>query len=114
MSIGAHTVSVLPPAGGSPTDISCLVDSVSINHGRSDADSPPDAQSCTVEISLDTLTTALPPVIDIGAYLFVSTKVAGMTLARPPRIMRLFRWWPWAIWPCWGAGWWAMCHGPRN
>jgi len=82
MSIGAHTVSVLPPAGGSPTDISCLVDSVSINHGRSDADSPPDAQSCTVEISLDTLTTALPPVIDIGAYLFVSTKVAGMTLDR--------------------------------
>ena len=74
--IGLHTVTV----GG--TDISCLVDSVAIHHGRDDTDSQPEASSCTLDISTDTQDADLPATLDVGALVKVTTTVGGTVLVR--------------------------------
>src|SRR5215510_4883146 len=74
--IGTHVVKV------GTLDISCLVDSVSIHHGRADSDSQPDASSCTVDLSTNTAYDPWPTEIDIGAALTVDTTVAGTTYRR--------------------------------
>jgi hypothetical protein len=81
MSVGLHTVTLTPMAGGA-LDISCLVDSVSVQHGRQDTDSQPEASSCTLEVSLDSDDTQLPPELDVGASLTVTTTLAGVTHTR--------------------------------
>lgn len=53
------------------TDLTCLVDSYSINHGRDDPDSQPEASSLTLDLSLDQVAPELPPVIEIGATITV-------------------------------------------
>lgn len=55
-------------------DLSCLVDSVSINHGRDDSGSQPEASSATVDIST-TPADPLPLELDVGAVIEVSTTV---------------------------------------
>jgi hypothetical protein len=78
--IGTHTVT-LTPLAGAPVDVSCLVDSVSIHHGRSDSDSQPEASAATLEVSLDTSETVFPP-LEVGALLTVTTSLAGVTSTR--------------------------------
>jgi len=75
--IGTHVVTLTPVAGGAATDISCLVDRVSIHFGRDDTDSQPDANSCTLDISLDTDTDVYPAALDVGALVQVTTAVGG-------------------------------------
>jgi hypothetical protein len=55
-------------------DLSCLVDSVSINHGRDDSTSQPEASSATVDFTTSA-TDPLPLEVDIGAVVEVSTAV---------------------------------------
>lgn len=76
--IGTHAVTVTRPvAGAAPVDVSCLVDSLSIHHGRDDTSSQPDASSCSLDLSLDTEETLLPPEIDVGSIVNVSTTLPG-------------------------------------
>lgn len=57
-----------------PVDVSCLVDSLSIKHGRDDTTSQPDASTVTLDCSwLNSLDT-LPGVVEIGAGLFVDVE----------------------------------------
>jgi len=78
--IGTHVVNVAVPGEGLPsgflTDISCLVDAVSIVHGRSDSGSQPAPSSATLDITIGP-GAPLPPVVDIGAGLIVDTVVSG-------------------------------------
>jgi hypothetical protein len=53
-------------------DISCLVDTVSINHGRDDTSSQPEASSATINLTAS-LTDPLPPEVDVGASVVVTT-----------------------------------------
>lgn len=67
---GTHVVKVGTGAGA--VDISCLVDSVAINHGRDDTSSQPEASSATVEFTTGPAD-PLPAVVDVGAILTVTT-----------------------------------------
>jgi hypothetical protein len=62
--------------------VSCLVDQVSIQHGRDDTDTQPDASSATVDFSFDTTDVVLPDAVEIGAMLDVSTQL-GVPLPAP-------------------------------
>src|SRR5262249_31810949 len=81
MTTGTHVVTYTAPTGGAAVDISCLVDTVSIHHGRDDTTGQPDAPSCTVEFSLDVDIDNYPPV-DVGGTLKVTTTVGGTTYTR--------------------------------
>src|SRR4029077_4896343 len=62
-------------------DLSCLVDRVTIHHGRDDSDSQPEASSATLDLSLDTAVDPFPP-LEVGAVVTVSTTLAGSTSTR--------------------------------
>ena len=62
-------------------DISCLVDSVSISHGRDDPGSQPEASSATISLSVDA-PDLLPGVVDVGALVAVTSQTAGGTYER--------------------------------
>lgn len=81
MTVGTHTVTVTP-AGGAAADVSCLVDQVSINHGRSDTGSQPVASTATLDLSYDSTTVAYPTHLDVGATVRVVTTVAGVAHTR--------------------------------
>jgi len=72
---GEHTVEV---AGA---ELSCLVDSVSIAHGRDDPGSQPAASSATVDITV-TPGWPLPATVEIGAALVVDTTTPGGSFRR--------------------------------
>ena len=81
--IGLHTVMVYPdattaPAGG--VNVTCLVNTVEIAHGRQDATEQPDASSCTME--LDLADTELPVKVEIGALVVVTTTIAAIVHTR--------------------------------
>ena len=82
--IGTHVVTVTAVSGGAAVDISCLVDTLTIHHGRDDTDSQPEASSCTVDISLDTDNPAeiVPAALDIGATVKVTTALLGTPYTR--------------------------------
>lgn len=82
--IGTHAVTVTAVTGGAAVDISCLVDTLTIHHGRDDTDSQPEASSATVDMSLDTddPADALPTALDIGATIKVTTTVSGTVYGR--------------------------------
>jgi len=69
--IGTHVVTVTP--GG--VDLSCLIDTVAIRHGRDDTTGQPDASSVT--LTLDLHDTVLPAEADIGATVTVTTTIPG-------------------------------------
>lgn len=73
--VGLHVVTV----GGA--DISCLVDSVSVNHGRDDAGSQPEASSATITLTAEA-PNVLPAEVDVGALVRVTTQTAGGTWDR--------------------------------
>lgn len=80
MSVGTHSVTLTTLAGAA-VDINCLVDSLSIQHGRADTDSQPDASSCTLELSLAD-GDQLPLGLDVGATIAVTTELAGTDYPR--------------------------------
>lgn len=72
--IGTHSVLVYPESSD-PVDLSCLVDDVSVIHGRDDTESQPTASSATVNMSQD----VFPAAVDIGDTLTVTTSLPGGT-----------------------------------
>jgi hypothetical protein len=64
---GLHTVTV----GG--VDVSCLVDSVAIHHGRDDATGQPEASAVTIELTTDVAVDPFPAEVDVGAEVVVTT-----------------------------------------
>lgn len=80
---GAAGASTSTETGPVWSDISCLVDEVSINHGRDDSGSQPDASSATLTLSPDqTGALPLPAAVEIGATIRVTTTLAGTTYDR--------------------------------
>ncbi len=75
MAVGVHEVTV------DGADISCLVDTVSIVHGRDDPGSQPEASSCTVTFTA-TPADPIPPVVEIGGVLIVTTTTPGKVSTR--------------------------------
>lgn len=67
--------------GSAGVDISCLVDSVSIHHGRDDSESQPEASSATVDLTSDPVM-AMPPEVDVGAVMVVTTHSNDATSQR--------------------------------
>ena len=67
-----------------PVDITCLVDTVSIRHGRDDTTAQPDASTVTLDMSWLNSVDVLPSVVEIGAGLFVDVEY-------PPGSGSLFR-----------------------
>lgn len=59
---------------GPGSDISCLVDSVSIQHGRDDTSSQPEASAATLDLTSDAYG-QLPPGVDVGAAVTVTSTV---------------------------------------
>jgi hypothetical protein len=56
---------------GDPVDITCLVDTYAITHGRDDASSQPDASTCTLDLSWWADTQELPVELDVGSVVVV-------------------------------------------
>lgn len=85
--IGLHTVTVAPVDDqavnqDAAVDMSCLVDQVTIRHGREDTTEQPSASSATIDVSLDTDVDELPEVLEVGAVITVTTELAGSTSTR--------------------------------
>lgn len=70
--VGVHTVVCRATPGGTATDLSCLVDVVSLAGGRDDPETQPDAATAQVEFTA-TPDDPLPPVVEIGAIIEVAT-----------------------------------------
>jgi len=83
--IGQHVVKVygsdLDTPTGAGTDISCLVDEVSIRHGRQDTASQVEPSSATVDFTVGP-GAPLPAIVDIGAWVVVTTTLSGATHVR--------------------------------
>ena len=75
MSVGLHGVVI---AG---EDISCLVDTVSLNHGRDDSESQPEAASATINLTA-TPDAPIPLAIDVGSAVVITTTTANGTFDR--------------------------------
>lgn len=73
--IGTHTVTV----GG--VDLSCLVDTVAIKHGRGETTGQPEASSVTIDFTVGP-GAPLAPGVDIGATITVHTTLAGTAYRR--------------------------------
>jgi hypothetical protein len=64
-------------------DISCLVDSVSIQHGRQDATGQPDASAVTIDLGYDSTTgLGLPDGFDVGSVVQVTTTLDDVASVR--------------------------------
>lgn len=59
-------------------DLTCLIDEVAIAHGRTDTTGQPDAPSATLDLTVDAAN-PLPPVVDIGAVVRVTTSLSSAT-----------------------------------
>lgn len=82
--IGAHEVLVYADRvtpGGDALDLTCLVDELSIVHGRSDTTSQPEPSSTTLDVTVGP-GAPLPVEVDIGAWLVVATTVGGVRYTR--------------------------------
>lgn len=79
--IGRHTCMVYPdPHNPAGVDLACLVDEITLTHGRSDATEAPEASSATID--LDLTDTALPATVDVGGLVVVATEFSGWTSTR--------------------------------
>lgn len=68
--------------GAEVIDITCLVDAVTIHHGRDDASGQPDAPSCTIDMSLDTGEEEYPASLDVGGIIRVTTETVETITTR--------------------------------
>lgn len=81
--IGTHVVTLTPDPNIAETiDISCLIDEVTIRHGRAETTGQPEASSATLDLSLDTDQEQLPDGIDVGSIIRVTTTIPGLTSDR--------------------------------
>lgn len=80
--IGLNSVIVTPTDGTDPVDISCLVDTLAIKHGRDDVDSQPEASTATLDLSFDTSDEDLPPAVEVGSTLETEIVLAGVHTPR--------------------------------
>jgi hypothetical protein len=80
--IGLHTVTLTPLDGGPAVDLSCVVDSVTIRHGRDDPTTQPEAASCTLELSTDLDVEPYPVEVEVGATITVTTEISGTVSTR--------------------------------
>ena len=62
--------------GAEAIDISCLVDTVEIHHGRDDTNNQPDAPSATIDMSLVTGQEEFPSALEVGGIIRVTTNTA--------------------------------------
>lgn len=79
--IGQHAVTVYPDAtltGGA--DLSCLIDTLTVTHGRDDTGSQPEASAVSIDLTTDL--DPLPLTVEIGAYLKVTTTTAARAYTR--------------------------------
>ena len=67
---------------GEQIDITCLIDELTIKHGRTDTTSQPLASTATIDISLDTGEQDIPDGLDVGAIIRVSTQLPDITSTR--------------------------------
>jgi hypothetical protein len=77
--IGTHEVLVYPQGdapAGTPEDITCLIDGVSIQHGRTDTTAQPEPAAATLDFTVGP-GAPLPAVVDMGAWVKVVTHLAG-------------------------------------
>lgn len=65
-----------------PIDISCLVDQVSIQHGRQGATGQPDASAVTIDLAYDSDDASLPDGLDVGSLVQVTTTLDGVASVR--------------------------------
>lgn len=82
--IGTHEVFVYPDRDaptGTPVDIACLLDSVSIRYGRTDTANQPDPASATLDVTIGP-GAPLPAIVDIGAWIIIDTVLAGTRYRR--------------------------------
>lgn len=79
--IGLHSVTLAPDPAHPETvvDLSCLVDSVAIRHGRDNQNDQPDASSCTVDLSWPADLEDLPTGVEPGSLLTVTTTRVATT-----------------------------------
>lgn len=70
--IGTHVVKVTP-VSGPVVDLSCLIDQVTIRHGREETTAQPEASTATIDLDLSD--TVLPSGVDVGATVTITTKV---------------------------------------
>lgn len=75
MSVGLHSVTVEPAGGGPEVDLSCVVETVDIHHGRDEPAGQPEASSATLDVVL--LDEPLPPEVDVGALVRIRTQLAA-------------------------------------
>jgi hypothetical protein len=68
--------------GADLVDLTCLVDEVTIHHGRDDADSQPDASSATINLSVDTSYEEFPAAVEVGGIIRVVTTTAETSSVR--------------------------------
>jgi hypothetical protein len=71
--IGAHTVTLTPVGGGAAIDVTCLLDSASVTHGRDDPGAQPEASTASLALSAFTPTDVIPPELEIGATVTIAT-----------------------------------------
>jgi len=77
-SAGPNRVDYLELLAMSPSDvvdISCLLDQVSIRHGRSDTTSQPDPSSATLDLAWKSTEDSLPALAEVGSYVEVATVI---------------------------------------
>jgi len=79
MTIGVAAVTVKPP-GIAALDITCLIDELTINHGRLDPDTQPEASTATLDLDLEDA--SLPSEIEIGSVVTIKVTVGGTTYTR--------------------------------
>jgi hypothetical protein len=87
MSVGLHSVTAYapgtpnPPGTATPFDLSCIVETVDITHGRDDTDSQPIASSAKLSGILSP-SSPLPTTLDVGSLVVVTTTTATAAYQR--------------------------------
>lgn len=82
--IGTHEVLVYvnrDAPTGTPLDMTCLIDEVSVTHGRDDTTSQPEPSSATLNVTVGP-GAPLPVEVDIGAWVVVTTILDGVRFTR--------------------------------
>lgn len=72
--ITVHYADLTYLSGGSQADISCWVDEIAINHGRSDSGGQPEASSATLDFTARP-ENPLPAFLDVGSVITVTTRL---------------------------------------
>jgi len=80
--VNVDTMELTRQTFGTTVDISCLVDEVTIKHGRAETTGQPEASSATLDMSWDTDEDQMPDGIDVGSIIRVTTTLPGLASSR--------------------------------